>query len=160
MPKLFGMNVSDHVYQLNKGRIQSPRRRNSAATPAQRSEHDEQAKLFEWAERNMQRYPDLWLLHAIPNGGHRHPAVAAKLKAEGVKSGVPDVCLPVPRGSYCGLYIEMKVGRNKPTDSQAEWLKRLADQGYMTAVCYGWVEASEVIERYLLCRKQTGKRVS
>jgi len=150
MPKLYGLPVSDHVYQLNKHKIKaSPRRCNTAATPAQRSEHDEQVELFAWAKRNMHRYPALRLLHAIPNGGHRHKGVAAKLKAEGVRAGVPDVCLPVPRGRYCGLYIEMKVGRNTTTDKQAKWLERLADAGHMTAVCYSHVEASETIERYL-----------
>ena len=57
------------------------------------SEHQEQVALFRWAEFAIARWPELALMYAIPNGGHRHKAVAAGLKAEGVKRGVPDVCL-------------------------------------------------------------------
>jgi len=113
------------------------------------SEHDEQVALFQWAEYNLIHHPELWLLHAIPNGGHRHAAVGKRLKAEGVKAGVPDMFLPVARGEYHGLYIEMKYGKNKTTDAQREWLNRLAAEGYLTAVCWGWTEASERIEWYL-----------
>jgi hypothetical protein len=79
------------------------------------SEHDEQVNLFHWADIMSPQYPELALLHAIPNGGKRNINVARKLKEEGQKAGVPDICLPVPRGEYHGLYIEMKYGRNKPT---------------------------------------------
>ena len=54
------------------------------------SEHDEQVLIFKWARLSEGRWPELALLFAIPNGGHRHKAVAAKLKAEGVRAGVPD----------------------------------------------------------------------
>jgi len=55
--------------------------------------------------------------------------------AEGVKRGVPDVFLPVARGGYHGLWIEMKYGKNKTTSNQKWWLNELKDQGYKTAVC-------------------------
>jgi hypothetical protein len=67
------------------------------------------------------KYPALRMLHAIPNGGHRHKATAARLKAAGVKAGVPDICLPVARGDWHGLYIELKVGKNKLTEAQRRW---------------------------------------
>ena len=54
----------------------------------------EQVALFGWAEYNEAYYPELRLLYAIPNGGHRHKAMSAELKAEGVKPGVPNLCLP------------------------------------------------------------------
>ena len=82
------------------------------------SEHDEQAALFEWATWHTSQCPELGLLFAIPNGGHRHPVVAARLKAEGVRAGVPDICLPVARKGYHGLFVELKFGRNKPTPAQ------------------------------------------
>jgi hypothetical protein len=53
--------------------------------PSGRSEHDQQVALFTWANQNLDRYPVLRWMFAVPNGGHRHPAVAGKLKAEGVK---------------------------------------------------------------------------
>ena len=73
----------------------------------------EQAALISWAEAYERIYPELALLYHIPNGGKRDRIVAAKLKAQGVKPGVPDLCLPVPRGKYHGLYIEMKDGKKQ-----------------------------------------------
>lgn len=56
------------------------------------------------------------------------------MRSEGLKSGVPDLCLPVARSGYHGLYIELKAGKNKPTDNQLAWLEVLEAQGYKTAV--------------------------
>lgn len=81
--------------------------------------------------------------------GKRSEATGRRLKAEGLKPGVPDVCLPIPSCNFHGLYIELKVGKNKPKDEQIHWLNGLADQGYAVAVCYGWEEAQGVIVNYL-----------
>lgn len=114
------------------------------------SESVEQTCLFRWASYSMGKYPQLkWLFH-IPNGGKRDKVTAAKLKAEGVKAGVPDICLPVARGKFHGLYIELKAGKNKATKLQMEWLEGLDLNGYKTAICYGWEEASELIKNYLI----------
>lgn len=113
------------------------------------SEHSEQCALFDWAEYHTYHIPELAYLFAIPNGGWRHKATAGRLKAEGLKAGVPDVCLPVPRGDYAGLWIEMKWGSNKPTKNQRRWLDFLAGQGYQTAVCRGWEDARDEVLRYL-----------
>ena len=45
-------------------------------------------------------YPDLELLYHVPNGGSRNKAEASKLKRMGVRAGVPDLVLPVPRAGY------------------------------------------------------------
>lgn len=116
---------------------------------AKTTESVEQICLFRWAEFAKGKYPELDLLYHIPNEGKRSVSAGARLKQEGLKSGVPDICLPVARGLYHGLYIEMKVGRNKPTENQNRWLKNLAEQSYKTAVCYGWDEASKLIISYL-----------
>lgn len=113
------------------------------------SEHDEQVALFSWAEWAQNQMPALSGLFAIPNGGDRHVAVAQKMKAEGVKAGVLDVFLPVARGSYHGLFIEMKFGTNKPTEEQVSWLDFFSQGGYAVAVCYGFEAAKEVIEWYM-----------
>lgn len=110
-----------------------------------RSEADEQSILFEWASY----LPELEFMYTVPNGGSRHPAEARNLKRQGVKSGVPDVCLPLPKGIYHGLYIEMKVGRNKTSAAQDKWLEHLKEVGYATAVCYGFEEAQKVILGYI-----------
>ena len=112
-------------------------------------EHLAQAALFRWAGYQTKRLPELALLFSIPNGGLRNKVTAAKLKASGVKPGVPDICLPVARGEYHGLWIEMKAGRNKPTAPQVQWHMRLSQQGHRVAVCYSWEAARDVIEEYL-----------
>ncbi len=113
------------------------------------TEHHEQVALFEWAARQSNMTPELKLLHAIPNGGHRHKAVAANMKREGVKAGVPDVFLPVARYGFHGLYIEMKFGKNAPTRSQQWWIDQLATENYKVLVCWGFDAARREIERYL-----------
>ena len=120
------------------------------------SEHAEQVALFQLAELHQAQYPELEFLFAIPNGGHRYKAVAAKMKSEGVKSGVPDICLPVMSiqwgigGTYYNaLYIEMKVGKNKPTANQHHWIDGLRKLGNRVEVCYSADEAWNVILDYL-----------
>lgn len=88
-------------------------------------------------------------MHHIPNGGKRDSTTAKMLKAEGVKAGVPDICLPVARGKYHGMYIEMKCGKNKPTENQLWWQVALRRQGYFAIVSYGWEDAADWILKYL-----------
>ena len=100
------------------------------------SEATEQEALMQWAAVQTARYPELQLLHHIPNGGTRRPAEAAHLKAMGVKPGVPDMCLPVARGGKHGLYIEMKCGKGRLSAPQKKMIAALTEQGYACAVCY------------------------
>ena len=112
-------------------------------------EASEQAALFRWVAFIRVTLPETNLLYHIPNGGKRDRREAAKLKQQGVRAGVPDLCLPVARSGYHGLYIELKVEKNKPTELQLEWLAALKQQGYAAVVCYGWQEAANIIENYL-----------
>lgn len=113
------------------------------------NEDIEQETLMQWTAYAMGTYPELKLLYHVPNGGKRNAAEAAHLKRQGVKAGVPDLCLPVPRGNYHGLYTEMKAKSNQPTKAQIQWLESLSAQGYKTAVCWGYEAARSVIESYL-----------
>lgn len=113
------------------------------------SESVEQINLFRWAAHMTGQYPVLDLMYHIPNEGKRSRATGGRMKAEGLKSGVPDICLPVPVGKYHGLYIEMKAGKNTTTENQDKWLAKLSGQGYFTAVCRGWEAAATVITKYL-----------
>lgn len=108
-----------------------------------------QILIFDWIHLNLKRYPELNLLFHIPNGGYRNIATAKRLKAEGVKSGVPDLFLPIARGGFHGLFIELKTGQGKPTEHQLEWLEKLKAQGYQTLVAYGFDEAVEALKTYL-----------
>lgn len=117
--------------------------------PITASESTEQTYLFRWAMLAQCKYPELKLLYHIPNGGSRHPIEAANLKRQGVKAGVPDLCLPVARGDYHGLYLELKAGRNQPSEQQTQCLDALTKQGYCVEVCWGWEQAVKVILDYL-----------
>ena len=114
------------------------------------TESAEQQALFHWAALNERRYPELRMLHHIPNGGKRNIATARRLKAEGVKAGVPDICLPVARCGCHGLYIELKRGKGfRVTELQMAWIQDLAREGYSVHVCVGWEAAARAIEGYL-----------
>ncbi|HBV87020.1 MAG TPA: VRR-NUC domain-containing protein [Desulfosporosinus sp.] len=117
-------------------------------------ESDEQISLFQWAKMAQCQYPELKLLHAIGNGNAKRNIVqGARMKREGVLAGVSDVMLPVARGGYHGLYIELKVKGNKTSEAQEWWIEETKKQGYYSTVCYGWTEASKVIQKYLARRK-------
>lgn len=116
---------------------------------AMRSEDTEQINVVSWANWNMNRYPELrWLFH-VPNGGSRNKQEAVKFKQMGVKAGVSDLCLPYPKGVYCGLFIEMKYGNNRQQDTQKEFLAAMAAAGHFVATCYSAEEAIDVLEKYL-----------
>lgn len=113
-------------------------------------EHIEQVHLFQWATWQSGKYPELDLMYAIPNGGYRNKKTAAELKAEGVKSGVSDIFLPVARCGKHGLYIEMKrTEGGKLSKNQEKFIADVKDQGYAAIVCFGFDEAKEIILQYL-----------
>jgi hypothetical protein len=92
------------------------------------------------------------LIFHVPNGGHRVKAVAAKLKAQGVKAGIPDLVLPMARGGFFGLYIEFKATPPNDaaiSDSQHERIRKLNAQGYLAVVCRGHFDTMEQIRAYL-----------
>lgn len=94
--------------------------------------------------------PQLTRLFAIHNQGHGDMIRGARAKAEGVKSGVPDIMLPVVVDGYAGLFVELKVKRKTDTSAkQEEWLDYLNNAGYVAKVAVGWVEATNHIANYL-----------
>lgn len=113
------------------------------------TEHGEQEALIAKCALHYAEYPELRLLFAIPNGGLRDKRVAAKLKAEGVRPGVPDLCLPVARCGSHALYIEMKTDRGSLSREQSDWLASLNLQGNCAVVCHGMNEAWEILIKYL-----------
>ena len=119
---------------------------------AWQSESQMQIDVFNVLRFNERADPYLRWVYAVPNGSARHPAVGAKLKAEGVKKGISDLCCPFPSfqnmGVSHGAYIELKAGRNKPTAEQAEFLEFVNANGYSTAVVYSADDALDFIENY------------
>lgn len=114
------------------------------------TESEEQRTLFRWATLQSLKHPELALMFHVPNEGKRSKVVGGRMKAEGLKSGVPDIFLPVPRGEYHGLFIEMKrIRGGAVTDCQKLWIHDLAHQGYKAVVCRGWQNAADEILKYL-----------
>ena len=114
------------------------------------SEAEEQRILFQWIEYSKGAHPELKYCYHIPNGGSRNRIEAHNLKLEGVKAGVPDICLPVPCGDYHGLYIELKRTKGGVvSDAQKEWIEMLNGRGYLAVVAKGANEAIKVISDYL-----------
>lgn len=114
------------------------------------TEHAHQTALFAFLAPD-ERFR--WLF-AIPNGGSRDRITAGMLKAEGVKSGVFDLCYPVPRMGYHGLFIELKTPERAGedhggmSDTQVDFGKALLKNGYRAELCHGWRHALDVLLSY------------
>ena len=121
------------------------------------TEDVEQTMLFRWAEMERNMYPELRMMFHVPNGGQRNAIVAAKLKAQGVKPGVPDIVLPVARSGKHGLFIELKREKSGTvSEKQKRWIAELQAEGYEACVCHGFDEAREKIIAYLYGGRQHG----
>ena len=117
------------------------------------SEHHVQVQLFQWAELQSGKYPELQLLNGSLNGVRLHIGQAVKAKRAGMKRGYPDMFLPVRRGEYAGLFIELKVEKNKPSPEQKDWISALRGQGFKAEVCWGFNEARDIILNYVEDKK-------
>lgn len=114
------------------------------------TESQEQQALFNWIRLSCGKYPQLeWAFH-IPNEGKRSKSSGAKLKCEGLAPGVSDICVPVARGKYHALYIELKRREGgRVSANQSRWIDGMIALGNFAKVCYGWDEARQTIEWYM-----------
>jgi hypothetical protein len=118
-------------------------------------EHEHQVALFKWAAAQETAWPELRWLHSTQAGARVSPQIARRLKAEGMKSGPPDIFLDIPRGQFHGLRIELKrpkapgVTPGRLSPEQVAWLDHYAQRGYFAAACWGWHKAAETITSYL-----------
>lgn len=129
------------------------------------SEDGEQAAIFCWIREQInagrEGYELLEWAFAIPNGGSRGSnkrdamIVGARLKSTGVKAGVSDILIPIPRHNRAGLFIELKKSPEhggKPSDASDKQLafgSAMLENGYGFCVCCGWREAVDVIEQWM-----------
>lgn len=114
------------------------------------TEEEEQITLFNWARMKESNWPQLRRMFHVPNGGARSKPEAARFKAAGVRSGVPDIFLPCARGKWHGLFIELKRREGgRVSEEQTEFMADLAKEQYCCYVCYGWEQAAETITQYL-----------
>lgn len=110
-------------------------------------EEDLQVACVRWFDYQYQKIKPL--LHASPNGGYRRAIEAKRFKAMGTRPGFPDLFLSIPNRLYHGLYLELKVGKNKQTDHQKEYQRLVEEQGYRYAVIRSFPEFMEQIESYI-----------
>jgi hypothetical protein len=115
----------------------------------QSHEFNMQCALFIWSRYERRKYPALDLLEGSMNGVHLTKAQAGKAKAAGMLQGSHDVKLPVKRGGYIGLSIELKYGKNKPTTEQIWYGDRLTEEGWYVCYFWSWTEAADTIKAYL-----------
>jgi len=110
------------------------------------SESQHQQALFSWAKK----YPELDVMFAIPNEGKRSGYTGAKHKAMGLKSGVPDIMLPLSKQGYHGLFIELKKDdKQKISPNQKKWMEKLSINGYKAVACFSWEEARKALIDYM-----------
>lgn len=142
------MRWTEEEYARHMNRDVDAPEKTPRASP-QQIEHEHAVALMDWKAKMLPRYPALRLLHAIPNGGDRHPFVAARIAAEGTVPGVSDYHLPVARGGFIGLYVELKAPGGKASQAQLDWLDAVRAEGHAGFVCEGWTEAVIRIVEYL-----------
>lgn len=109
-------------------------------------EHRLQVACLEWLRM---AYPNV-LCYAIPNGGQRNEIEGKRLKDEGVTAGIPDLHIPLPRGAYASLYIEMKDGKKgRLSDHQKQLINLLQSYGNKVVVCRTIEEFMREVNGYL-----------
>jgi hypothetical protein len=112
------------------------------------NESDLQRALVTWCRM---RSDGAELIFAIPNGGKRDAKEAMSLKHQGVTAGVPDLFLPVMRGGYGGLFIELKNPNGKGVISKEQiiMMEKLKDEGYFAFVSHDFEMCKNRISLYL-----------
>jgi hypothetical protein len=116
------------------------------------TEHAEQVTTVGWFRS---QYPQ-HKIFAIPNGAYlagsklQRAKQMQRLKAEGLETGAPDLLLPVARGGYHGLFVEMKrINGSRTSPDQIECRDYLIAQGYQSVICKGHAEAIATIKNYM-----------
>lgn len=127
------MNYTDEeliaMWNARNARVNKRNARKASST-----EHDLQVACVNEFRYLNPRFADL--LIAIPNGGKRNEIVAAKMKAEGVVAGVPDLFFAHPSGEWHGLFLEMKNGKaGVVSEHQKRMMTMLTQHGYKCVIC-------------------------
>lgn len=113
------------------------------------SEYQIQVAIFLWMDLHRNRYPNLDLSYSTASGVKMPIGLLMKCKRTGiVKKGLPDIVIPVPKGEYHGMYIELKTNEGKASKEQAEYVKRLSELGYKAIVCKGFDQTIKEIQGY------------
>lgn len=112
-------------------------------------ESEHQQALIRWATIAKSKYPELELLYAIPNGSNTTDKNRIRLVAEGMKKGMPDLVLPVARGHYHALYLELKTKDGKLSKSQKDLHELLKETGNAVMISRSLEQSIQIIKIYL-----------
>lgn len=135
MPNLFGIQVSPDVAELNSHLTTQAKQPKRTAVRTWKNEREFQAAVFEAVGWEAKQHPGMEKLFHIANeNSHKQP---------GVKAGVPDLCLPLARGRYHGLFIELKITGGKLSQAQSDVISDLRLDGYAAHVV--WDSVDQVI---------------
>lgn len=106
------------------------------------TEHEEQREFVRWFRMTYGRITAGGVrIFAVPNGSQRSRTTGARLKAEGVSAGVPDLFIP----AWC-VWIEMKRARGGTVSAeQRDWLAYLESIGHTVIVARGFADAREKV---------------
>ena len=113
------------------------------------AEQREQQAVFAWINAHIQDYPELVTAYHIPNEGKRSRVGGANQVRQGLRRGMPDICLPAARMGWNSLYIELKAGRNTTTKDQEGMIMRLRQYKNLALVAREAAEACDLIMEYL-----------
>lgn len=124
------------------------------------SETKHQLQVIKWSQMPQVRqlWPELRLLYHVPNERDCSDVTRHLLKLMGVKPGVADLVLPVARGNWHGLYLELKKFGGRPSANQLWWKEQLTAQNYRAVTCYGWKQACAVLMEYMRAGDYDHKR--
>jgi hypothetical protein len=96
------------------------------------------------------QYPRVWEVTAsFPNQGRRSAANASRMKAEGLKKGIPDVVIFQPSKGYHGMFIEFKHGKMVVSPEQRQMIELLTNRDYYCCTCWELETAIKELKDYL-----------
>lgn len=109
-----------------------------------------QCAIIKWARVHSKIEPRLETLYSIPNGAHTGRIKGLRLVREGLKKGMPDLCLPIKgAGGAHNLFLEVKLENTYPTRSQKECHKLLTNHGNHVVIVRSLDQAIDSFARHL-----------
>jgi len=127
-------------------RTYTPKKRNKKR---QYKEHGHQKAIFQLAKMYESQYPELKLMTGSLAGVNLDIQTARRAKDAGHKAGFPDIHLPVSRGQWFSLYIELKTDEGRASGEQLTIANMLREEGNLVLFIKGSEQAWNTIIKYL-----------
>lgn len=106
--------------------------------------------LMEWVHTHPQLKTIAKFIMHFPNEGKRTNSFGKLMKSFGMRAGVSDLFIALPRGGYHGAWIELKSKKGRLSQAQVEFLEDMKSQDYFVSVCYSLDEAIMIVTNYVL----------